>query len=197
MQIFDMEKELFHFTRQDYFSRDLVKEILQIFCKLLDNGKDLKFSFFIKEYESYISDEYKGLFTEDIKHILAINDEFNTFFYKKVVVNHKSQCLFLMFLNTLDIKYLHIKYLYRANSKSFCFILQNLNKRIDEIVFFWCYISDDVICSLNANLNFKNLKRIVFIESRFDTIFIFTEHLSNIEEFIFYENNDDERYTVP
>ncbi|KAK1349427.1 hypothetical protein LUQ84_3582 [Hamiltosporidium tvaerminnensis] len=197
MQIFDIEKELFHFTGQDYFSRDLVKEILHEFCKLLNNGKDLKFSFFIKEHEYYTYDEYKGLFTDDKKHTLVINYEFNTFFDKKVVVNHKSQCLFLIFLNTLDIKYLHIRYLYRANMKSSCFILQNLKKMVDEIVFFQCYISDDVICSLNANLNFKNLKKIVFIESKFDTNFIFTEHLSNIEEFIFYEKNKSVRYQVP
>ncbi|KAK1351096.1 hypothetical protein LUQ84_000369 [Hamiltosporidium tvaerminnensis] len=197
MQIFDIEKELFHFTGQDYFSRDLVKEILHEFCKLLNNGKDLKFSFFIKEHEYDISDEYKGLFTDDKKHTLVINYEFNTFFDKKVVVNHKSQCLFLIFLNTLDIKYLHIRYLYRANMKSSCFILQNLKNMVDEIVFFKCYIYDDVICSLNANLNFKNVKKMVFIESEFDTVFIFTEHLSKIEEFIFCENHSYKRYTVP
>ncbi|TBT96748.1 hypothetical protein CWI39_3446p0010, partial [Hamiltosporidium magnivora] len=111
-------------------------------------------------------------------------------------VNHKSQCLFLMFLNTLDIKYLHIWYFNRENSKSFCFILQNLKKKMDEIVFFWGDISDDVICSLNANLNFKDLKKIVFIESNFDTVFIFIEHLSNIKEFIFYKYKNYEIYQV-
>ncbi|TBU20937.1 hypothetical protein CWI38_0008p0100 [Hamiltosporidium tvaerminnensis] len=68
---------------------------------------------------------------------------------------------------------------------------------VDEIVFFWCYISDEVIRALNANLNLVNLKKIVFIESEFDTVFIFTEHLSNIEEFIFYEKHYYERYTAP
>ncbi|TBT98556.1 hypothetical protein CWI36_2334p0010, partial [Hamiltosporidium magnivora] len=173
------------------------KKISQEYLKLLNNGKDLKFSFFIKEYEFYISDEYKGLFTEDKKHTLVINDEFNTFFDKKVVVNHKSQSLFLMFLNTLDIKYLHIKPLKRVNMKSFCFILDNLKKKMDEIVFIWCYISDEVIRSLNANLNFKDLKKMVFIESEFVTSFIFTEHLSKIEEFIFCEKHSYKSYTVP
>ncbi|KAK1349058.1 hypothetical protein LUQ84_001739 [Hamiltosporidium tvaerminnensis] len=102
-----------------------------------------------------------------------------------------------MFLNTLDIKYLHIKYLNRANSKSFCFILENLKKIVDETVFFGCYISDEVIRSLNANLSLVNLKKIVFIKSKFDTSLIFTEHLSNIEEFIFYEEHYYKRYTVP
>ncbi|TBU10055.1 hypothetical protein CWI38_2062p0010, partial [Hamiltosporidium tvaerminnensis] len=196
MNNFNIEKVSFHFSKQYYFSHALFKKISQEYLKLLNNGKDLKFSFFIKEHEYDISDQYKGIFTEDKKHTLVIDDEFNTFFDKKVVVNHKSQCIFLMFLNTLDIKYLHIKSLKRVNRKSFCFILDNLKKKIDEIVFFWCYISDDVICSLNANLNFKNLKKIVFIESNFDTVFIFIEHLSNIEEFIFYINENYEIYTV-
>ncbi|KAK1349140.1 hypothetical protein LUQ84_001821 [Hamiltosporidium tvaerminnensis] len=197
MQIFDIEKVSFHFSTQAYFSHALFKKISQEYLKLLNNGKDLKFSFFIKEYEFYISDEYKGLFTEDKKNTLVINDEFITFFDKKVVVNHKSQSLFLMFLNTLDIKYLHIWYFIRGNMKSSCFIYENLKKMVDEIVFFRCYISDDVICSLNSSLNFKNLKKMVFIESEFVTIFIFTEHLSNIEEFIFYEKHSYKRYTVP
>ncbi|TBT96729.1 hypothetical protein CWI39_3457p0010, partial [Hamiltosporidium magnivora] len=181
MNNFNIEKELFHFSKQGYFSHALFKKISQQYLKLLNNGKDLKFLFFIKEYEYDISDEYKSLFREDKKHTLVINDD---------------QCLFLMFLNTLDIKYLHIKYLNRANSKSFCFILKNLKKKIDELVFFWCYISDDVICSLNANLNFKNLKKIVFIESRFNTSFIFRENLANINEFIFFEGYIYDRYTL-
>ncbi|TBU00079.1 hypothetical protein CWI36_1751p0020, partial [Hamiltosporidium magnivora] len=196
MNNFNIEKVSFHFSKQCYFSHALLKKISQEYLKLLYNGKDLKFSFFIKEYESYISDEYKGLFREDRKHMLVINDKFVTFFSKKVVVNHKSHCLFLMFLNTLDIKYLHIHGLNRENSKSFCFILENLKKMVDEIVFFKCNISDDVICSLNANLSLVNLKKMVFIESEFDKIFIFREHLSNIEEFIFYEQYYYERYTV-
>ncbi|KAK1348492.1 hypothetical protein LUQ84_002096 [Hamiltosporidium tvaerminnensis] len=199
MNNFNIEKVSFHFSKQCYFSHALLKKISQEYLKLLNNGNKPKFSFFIREHEYYVSNiinEYTSLYTEDRKNILVINDEFDTFFYKKVVVNHKSQCLFLMFLNTLDIKYLHIKSLKRANSKSFCFILKNLKKMVDEIVFFKFNISDDVIRSLNANLNFKNLKKMVFIESRFDTIFIFTEHLSNIEEFIFYEEHNYERYSL-
>ncbi|TBT99496.1 hypothetical protein CWI36_1956p0010 [Hamiltosporidium magnivora] len=197
MQIFDIENVSFHFIKQDYFSHALYKKISQEYLKLLNNGNDSKISFFIKEHESYIYDEYNGIFTGCRKHMLVFDDEFDSFFYKKVVVNHKSQCLFLMFLNTLDIKYLHIKGYNNENSKSFCFILQNLKKKIDEIVFFKYKISDEVICSLNANLNFKNLKKIVFIKSKIDTSLIFIEHLGNINEFIFYEKHYYGRDTLP
>ncbi|KAK1349358.1 hypothetical protein LUQ84_001536 [Hamiltosporidium tvaerminnensis] len=194
---FDIEKVSFHFSKQDYFSHDLFKRISKGYFELLTYRMDESELFFRKEHESYIYEEYKGLYTEDKKHTLVINDEFDTFFYKKVVVNHKSQSLFLIFLNTLDIKYLHIKYLNVFYSESFCNILENLKRMIDEIVFFKCYIYDKVIRSLNANINFVNLKKIVFIKCKFDTIFIFTEHLSNIQEFIFYENNNYEIYRVP
>ncbi|KAK1347487.1 hypothetical protein LUQ84_003024 [Hamiltosporidium tvaerminnensis] len=197
MNNFNIEKVSFHFSKQDYFSYDLFKKISRGYFELVIIERNSNFLVFSKEHEYDSFDQYKILFTEDKKHTLVINKHFDLFFSKKVGVNHKSQCLFLMFLNTLDIKYLHINDLNGANSKSFCFILQNLKKMIDEIVFFWSYISDEVIRSLNANLNFKNLKKIVFIESKFDTNFIFTEHLSNIEEFIFYEKNKSVRYQVP
>ncbi|TBU00653.1 hypothetical protein CWI36_1570p0010 [Hamiltosporidium magnivora] len=197
MNNFNIEKVSFHFSKQINFSHALLKKISKGYLKLLNNGKDLKFSFFITEYECYVSIMYNGIFSEDRKHMLVINDKFHTFFNKKVNMNHKSQCLFLMFLNTLDIKYLHIHGLNRENPKSFCFILDNLKKKIDEIVFFECYISDDVIYSLNANLSLVNLKKMVFIESKFDTVFIFTEHLSDIEEFIFYEKHYYGRNKLP
>ncbi|TBU04081.1 hypothetical protein CWI36_0814p0020, partial [Hamiltosporidium magnivora] len=197
MQIFDIEKKLFYVSKQDYFSYALLKKISKEYFELVNNGEDLKFSFFIKENEYHVSYIYNGIFRKDRKHMLVINIKFNTFFNKKVVVNHKIHCLFLMFLNTLDIKYLHMNDLNRENSKSFCFILQNLKKKLDEIVFFGCNIYDDVICSLNANLNFENLKKMVFIKSKFDRIFIFTAHLSHIEEFIFYEEHSVKRYTLP
>ncbi|KAK1347786.1 hypothetical protein LUQ84_002767 [Hamiltosporidium tvaerminnensis] len=196
MNNFDIKNPSFHFSKQDYFSNALFKKISHEFLKLLNNGKERKFLCFIKEKEFYVYDGYKGIFTYDRKHMLVINYNFDTFFLKKVVVNHKSKCLFLMFLNTLDIKYLHIKSLNRANSKSFCFILDNLKKRIDEIVFHWGYIYDEVICSLNANLNLVNLKKIVFIFPKIGTSFIFNENLAKINEFIFFEKNDDEKYAV-
>ncbi|TBT99288.1 hypothetical protein CWI39_2075p0010 [Hamiltosporidium magnivora] len=53
-----------------------------------------------------------------------------------------------------------------------------------------------VICSLNANLNLVNLKKIVFIFPEIKTSFIFRENLAKIIEFIFFEKNDDEKYAV-
>ncbi|TBU20936.1 hypothetical protein CWI38_0008p0090 [Hamiltosporidium tvaerminnensis] len=94
MQIFDIENVSFHFSKQDYFSHALYKKISQEYLKLLNNGKERKFLCFIKEKEFYVYDGYKGIFTYDRKHILVINYKFDTFFYKKVVVNHKSQSLF-------------------------------------------------------------------------------------------------------
>ncbi|TBU01024.1 hypothetical protein CWI36_1461p0010 [Hamiltosporidium magnivora] len=132
--------------RYHYFSHDLYKKISQEFLKLLNIKKNLRFSFSSKENESYIYDEYKGLFTKDRKHTLLINDKFDSFFYS----------LFVVFQNPLDIKYLQIHKLQETHSKSFCFILESLKKIIDEVLFHMCYISDNAFCSLNANLNFEN-----------------------------------------
>ncbi|TBT98616.1 hypothetical protein CWI36_2307p0010 [Hamiltosporidium magnivora] len=67
---FDIEKVSFHFIKQHYFSHALFQKILQEYLILLNNGKDLKFSFFIKEKESYISKIYNGILTDDRKHII-------------------------------------------------------------------------------------------------------------------------------
>ncbi|TBU11401.1 hypothetical protein CWI38_1226p0020, partial [Hamiltosporidium tvaerminnensis] len=67
--------------RYHYFSHDLYKKISQEFLKLLNIKKNSRFSFSSKENESYIYDEYKGLFTKDRKHTLLINDKFDSFFY--------------------------------------------------------------------------------------------------------------------
>ncbi|TBU11236.1 hypothetical protein CWI38_1310p0020 [Hamiltosporidium tvaerminnensis] len=192
----NIEKVSFHFSKQHYFSHALFKKISQEYLKLLNDGNDSEFSFFIREYKYYIFYTYKGLFTEDRKHTLVIDNKFHTGFYKRVVVDRRSRRLFFTFLNTLDIKYLHIYELKERYWKSFCFILQNLKKIIDEIVFFCGCISDDVIRSLNANLNFENLKKIVFIKSKFVTSFIFKEHLAKINEFTFYEVHNYGRYIL-
>ncbi|TBU00486.1 hypothetical protein CWI37_0989p0010, partial [Hamiltosporidium tvaerminnensis] len=131
--------------------------------------------FFKKEDEYSILNEFGSLYTEDRKYMLVIDSRFNSFFDKKVTRNHKGQSMFLMFLNT-----------------SFCFILKNIKKKIDEIVFKKCYISDEVICSLNANINLENLEKIVFLKSKIDTSLIFSDFLIKINEFLFYEYSHSE-----
>ncbi|TBU01124.1 hypothetical protein CWI36_1432p0020, partial [Hamiltosporidium magnivora] len=71
-------------------------------------------------------------------------------------------------------------------------------KKSDFLIFYEFIISYylPVICSLNANLNLVYLKKIVFIFPKIGTGLIFNENLAKINEFIFFEKNDDEKYAV-
>ncbi|TBT97078.1 hypothetical protein CWI39_3197p0010 [Hamiltosporidium magnivora] len=100
-----------------------------------------------------------------------------------MAVNPKSKSLFLIFLNTLDIRYLQICDISINNSKT------KSKKRIDEIVFFRTYIHDETIISLTANLNFVDLEKIVFIYCDIETSMVFSDLLSKINELVFYEDN--------
>ncbi|TBU00066.1 hypothetical protein CWI39_1799p0010 [Hamiltosporidium magnivora] len=172
---FNIEKVSLHLSKQDYFSYDLFKKISQGYFELVNYKLDESELFFKKEDEYSILKEFGGLYTEDRKYI-----------------NQKGQSMFLMFLNTVDIKYLHINNLEKMNSKSFCFILKNIKKKIDEIVFKKCCISDELICSLNANINLENLEKIVFLKSKIYTSLIFSDFLIKINEFLFYEYSHSE-----
>ncbi|TBU20759.1 hypothetical protein CWI38_0026p0090 [Hamiltosporidium tvaerminnensis] len=101
------------------------------------------------------------------------------------LVNYKLDESELFFKKKMNIVFL-------MNLESFCFILKNIKKKIDEIVFKKCYISEEVICSLNANINLENLEKIVFLKSKIDTSLIFSDFLIKINEFLFYEYSHSE-----
>ncbi|TBT99624.1 hypothetical protein CWI36_1909p0010 [Hamiltosporidium magnivora] len=62
---FKVDKVSFHFSKQEYFSHELFKKISQEYFKILNFKTPSKLSFFIKEKEIYIPNQYKGLYTED------------------------------------------------------------------------------------------------------------------------------------
>ncbi|TBU01937.1 hypothetical protein CWI36_1227p0010 [Hamiltosporidium magnivora] len=187
---FDIEKISFHFSKQDYFSHKMFKKISQEYFKVIKFEMNTINSFFSKKEINDISNKGKGLYTREGKHVLTINNsEFDLFFSEKVDVHPKSKSLFLIFLNTLDIRYLHFCDLYINDSKAFCIILENLKKRIDEIVFFKAFIYDETIISLNANLNFVDLEKNIFIYCNIDENMVVFDFLSKINELVFYEDN--------
>ncbi|TBU05575.1 hypothetical protein CWI39_0663p0010 [Hamiltosporidium magnivora] len=167
---FDIEKVSFHFSKQDYFSHKMFKKISRKYFKVIKFEMNTINSFFSKKEINYISNKGKCLYTIEGKHVLTIiNYEFDLFFSKKVDMHPKSKSLFLIFLNTLDIR------------KS--------RKRIDEIVFVRTYISDKTIISLNVNLNFVDLEKIIFINCNIDEGMVVFDFLSKINESVFYEYN--------
>ncbi|TBU02288.1 hypothetical protein CWI39_1191p0010, partial [Hamiltosporidium magnivora] len=139
---FNVDKVSFNFSKQKYFSHELFKKISQEYFKILNFKTPSKLSFFIKEKEVYMPNEYKGLYTEDKKYILVINNVFYLFFKEYVTENQKKLNLFILLLNTLDIKYLHVHYVRKTNLKLCCFILKNLKKPIQEIIFYYSSIYD-------------------------------------------------------
>ncbi|TBU03710.1 hypothetical protein CWI39_0919p0010, partial [Hamiltosporidium magnivora] len=186
---FDLDKVSFHFSKQVYFSHELFKKISQEYFKIMNFKMSSFLPFFIKENEYDISNRYKGLYSKDKKHVLEINFEFKLFFDEYKAKNQKSKYLFILLLNTLDIKYLHVYNMNEYKFRTLCFILQNLKKKIYEIVFFHWSICDETIRYLNDNLVYTNQTKIVFITSAIVTNIIFTDNLSKINDIIFYEDN--------
>ncbi|TBU11433.1 hypothetical protein CWI38_1208p0020, partial [Hamiltosporidium tvaerminnensis] len=140
---FKVDKVSFHFSKQEYFSHELFKKISQEYFKILNFKTPSKLSLFIKEKEIYIPNQYKGLYTEDKKYILMINNVFYSFFKEYIAENQKKPNLFILLLNTLDIKYLHVHYVRKTNLKVCCFVLKNLKKPIQEILFYYSPIYDE------------------------------------------------------
>ncbi|TBU12270.1 hypothetical protein CWI38_0823p0010, partial [Hamiltosporidium tvaerminnensis] len=194
---FKVDKVSFHFSKQEYFSHELFKKISQEYFKILNFKTPSKLSLFIKEKEIYIPNQYKGLYTEDKKYILMINNVFYSFFKEYIAENQKKPNLFILLLNTLDIKYLHVHYVRKTNLKVCCFVLKNLKKPIQEILFYYSPIYDEIIKYLNINSIIRSLRKIVFINSFIETNLRFSYKLNKKIEFILYENSiSSERYKV-
>ncbi|TBU03160.1 hypothetical protein CWI37_0345p0010 [Hamiltosporidium tvaerminnensis] len=136
---FNVDKVSFNFSKQKYFSHELFKKISQEYFKILNFKTPSKLSFFIKEKETYMPNQYKGLYTEDKKYILVINN----------------------------------------------------------IIFYYSPIYDEIIKYLNINSIIRSLRKIVFINSFIETNLRFSYKLNKKIEFILYENSiSSERYKV-
>ncbi|TBU07478.1 hypothetical protein CWI39_0312p0050 [Hamiltosporidium magnivora] len=183
----DIEKISFHFTKQEYFSRKLFKKISQEYFRMLESKNDFDISFLkIRKSNSY--QRYEGLYTDDREHILIVDETLDRFLSKKVNMNETKKNLFILVLNTLDIKYLHIPNLNESVHKTCGLILQNIKKKIDEIIFIKVTVCDQIIGFLNMNKNFVDLKKLVFIETSLKTSVSLSKHLNAINEIIFNEN---------
>ncbi|TBU11816.1 hypothetical protein CWI38_1029p0020 [Hamiltosporidium tvaerminnensis] len=156
----DMDKVSSHFPKQELFSIEFCKILFQVYFEnFFSKGKNIYSEFFKVEVETF-EFTYEKLYTEDSMQCLIINEKIASFIAQNVDINLVNKNLFILLLNTFDVKYLHIENMKDVALEGYCFILENLKKNIDEIVFNNVSISDQLIRSLERNLNFRNLKKI-------------------------------------
>ncbi|TBU19998.1 hypothetical protein CWI38_0156p0020 [Hamiltosporidium tvaerminnensis] len=184
---FDVHKKMIYFSKQDYFSHECFKIISQEYLKMLNSRADFFSPFFVKKSYCYIDYKYQAVYTEDRQKILSLGYEFRMLFSERISGNRKSINLFILILNTLDIKYVHISELNETNVTDYCLVLTNIKKKVEEILFFKVYIFSEIIRCIDANLNFINIKKIVFIRSKIENYLILLDYLKKISEFIFFE----------
>ncbi|TBU04604.1 hypothetical protein CWI37_0112p0040 [Hamiltosporidium tvaerminnensis] len=141
----------------------------------------------IPENKICLLEKYEIFYTPNRSYLLILKDDFFENISKNIAKHVKSKNLFILVLNTFDIKYLHVLDVKLKNLKICCFILENLQKRLDEIVFHNLRIPSQFIISLNTNQAFIYLKKIVFLESTIITKLKFSKTLNKIDEFIFYD----------
>ncbi|TBU10268.1 hypothetical protein CWI38_1890p0020 [Hamiltosporidium tvaerminnensis] len=79
IHIMVINKVSFHFSKQDYFSHVLYKKISQEYCKIIKFDMNSVISYSTNENLSYFFIYCKGLYANDKKHILIINDKLNLF----------------------------------------------------------------------------------------------------------------------
>ncbi|TBT98691.1 hypothetical protein CWI39_2318p0010, partial [Hamiltosporidium magnivora] len=188
MKILDVEKMAFHFSKQEIFSHEFFKKISQVFFNLFLPRIKSRFLIFLED-EHCLLQKYEMCYTNDRKYLLILIGNCLSYIFKKISSNKTIKNIFIMLLNTLDLKYLHLHEVGNNNLKACHFFLKNLKKQIDEIIFYKGIIDDKIIISLNTNLNFRNLKRIVMLKPTIQAKKKFSKTLSNIHEFIFYDSS--------
>ncbi|TBU08407.1 hypothetical protein CWI39_0187p0030 [Hamiltosporidium magnivora] len=186
IQDLDMDKISSHFPKQEIFSVEFCKILFQVYFEnFFSKGKNIYSEFFKVEVET-LEFTYEKLYTEDSMQCLIINEKIASFITQNLDNNLVNKNLFILLLNTFDVKYLHIENMKDVALEGYFFILENLKKNIDEIVFNNVSISDQLIRSLERNLNFRNLKKIVFLKSIYETKLQFSKEFSKGPKFIFF-----------
>ncbi|TBU01850.1 hypothetical protein CWI39_1292p0020 [Hamiltosporidium magnivora] len=180
-----VDKIQLHFSKQKIFSHAYFKIISQEYFKEFKHENNFEPWIFIKEKNFVLFEKYESFYTANRKYLLLLKGNFFEKFSKKITGNVKRKNLFIILLNTFDLKYLDIHDLESKYLKICCFILDNLKKTLDEIVFYNICVRDKLIISLNTNQTFIHLKKIVFLESKIKTKLKFSNNLNKIEEFIF------------
>ncbi|TBU12826.1 hypothetical protein CWI38_0612p0010 [Hamiltosporidium tvaerminnensis] len=169
MKILDLEKMAFHFSKQEIFSHEFFKKISQVFFDLFLPRIESCYRIFSVN-EHYLLQKYEMFYTNDRKYLLILKGNCLSSIFRKISSNKTIKNIFIILLNTLDLKYLHLYEVGNNNLKAFI-------------------ITDKIIISLNTNLNFRNLKRIVMLKPTIQAKKKFSKTLSNIHEFIFYDRS--------
>ncbi|TBU03689.1 hypothetical protein CWI37_0250p0010 [Hamiltosporidium tvaerminnensis] len=183
-----VDKIQLHFSKQKIFSHAYFKIISQEYFKEFKHENNFEPWIFIKEKNFVLFEKYESFYTANRKYLLLLKGNFFEKFSKKITRNVKRKNLFIILLNTFDLKYLNIHDLESKYLKICCFILDNLKKTLDEIVFYNICVRDKLIISLNTNQTFIHLKKIVFLKSKIKTKLKFSNNLNKIEEFIFNDS---------
>ncbi|TBU04073.1 hypothetical protein CWI36_0815p0020 [Hamiltosporidium magnivora] len=182
-----VDKIPLHFSKQEIFSHEFFKIISQEYFEFFKHENNFNPWVFIRENNICLLEKYEIFYTPNRSFLLILKDDFFENISKNIAKHVKSKNLFILVLNTFDIKYLHVLDVKLKNLKICCFILENLQKRLDEIVFHNLRIPSQFIISLNTNQAFIYLKKIVFLESTIITKLKFSKTLNKIDEFIFYD----------
>ncbi|TBU02154.1 hypothetical protein CWI37_0542p0020 [Hamiltosporidium tvaerminnensis] len=187
IEYFDLYKVSFHFSKQEIFSEEFLKIISQKYLEIFFAEIENFSSFFLEEMPTFHQYIYEMLYNGDDEDLWILNDENFSFIFQKVSENLNCKNLFILFLNTFNIKYLHIYNFKEKNENALYFFLQNIKKKIEEIVFYKLSIYDKLIISLNNFLKILNPKKIIFLDTYINQDLKITEHLIILNEYIFFD----------
>ncbi|TBU07659.1 hypothetical protein CWI36_0244p0020 [Hamiltosporidium magnivora] len=162
--------------------------------KVIDCFKEMLFRNENMQYNQYvIKDTAKFSHSfEPFEKLKDMNSNIEIFLCQHI----KDINLFILILNTLDIKYVHISELNETNVTDYCLVLKNIKKKVEEILFFKVYIFSEIIRCIDANLNFINIKKIVFIRSKIENYLILLDYLKKMSEFIFFEETRPSKINI-
>ncbi|TBU03924.1 hypothetical protein CWI36_0839p0010 [Hamiltosporidium magnivora] len=187
IEYFDLYKVSFHFSKQEIFSEEFLKIISQKYLEIFFAEIENFSSFFLEEMPTFHQYIYEMLYNGEDGDLWILNDENSSFIFQKVSENLKCKNLFILLLNTFNIKYLHIYNFKEKNENALYFFLQNIKKKIEEIVFYKLSIYDKLIISLNNFLNILDPKKIIFLDTYIKQDLKLTEHLIILNKYIFFD----------
>ncbi|TBU16547.1 hypothetical protein CWI38_0296p0020 [Hamiltosporidium tvaerminnensis] len=141
----DVDKVSFHFSKQKIFSHELFKILSKVyFERFLSKEKNIYPLLFGIDNNS-LEYTYEKLYTENNMQCLTLNETIASFITRIIDNGLIDKNLFILLLNTFDVKYLHIINMPPKNLQSYYFILKYIKKKIDEVVFKNVSINDELI----------------------------------------------------
>ncbi|TBU01139.1 hypothetical protein CWI39_1473p0030 [Hamiltosporidium magnivora] len=152
-----VDKIPLHFSKQEIFSHEFFKIISQEYFEFFKHENNFNPWVFIRENNICLLEKYEIFYTPNRSYLLILKDDFFENISKNIAKHVKSKNLFILVLNTFDIKYLHVLDVKLKNLKICSFIYlkkivflestiitklkfsKTLNK-IDEFIFYDCFI---------------------------------------------------------